>query len=214
MSDEIREDILLAGAKLGRHPHICAFFHSQEEEYQVLLPFIQEGLERGDKAFHVVGPHLKADHLRRLQGAGIDAAELESRKQLEIRVWEQAYLRSNGGFVMEDMLALIQEALTEGKQDGFSLTRLVAHMEWSLEDRPGVQDIVEYESRLNEILPQFNDPVICVYDLAKFGAGTVIDILRTHPMVIIGGILQENPFYVPPEEFLKEYRSRSAPPAI
>ena len=57
---------------------------------------------------------------------------------------------------------------------------------------------------------QFNDPVICVYDLAKFGAGTVIDILRTHPMVIIGGILQENPFYVEPDQMLAELRSRRA----
>jgi hypothetical protein len=35
-----------------------------------------------------------------------------------------------------------------------------------------------------------------------------MDILRTHPMVIIGGILQSNPFWVPPEEFLRELRSR------
>jgi hypothetical protein len=27
----------------------------------------------------------------------------------------------------------------------------------------------------------------------------VIDIMRTHPMVIIGGILQQNPFFVPPD---------------
>ena len=27
-----------------------------------------------------------------------------------------------------------------------------------------------------------------------------MDIMRTHPMVIIGGILQENPFFVPPDE--------------
>ena len=36
----------------------------------------------------------------------------------------------------------------------------------------------------------------------------VLDILRTHPMVIIGGILQENPFFVPPDEFLRELRLR------
>ena len=35
-----------------------------------------------------------------------------------------------------------------------------------------------------------------------------MDILRTHPMVIIGGILQENPFFVPPDEFLRELRER------
>ena len=31
-----------------------------------------------------------------------------------------------------------------------------------------------------------------------------MDILRTHPMVIIGGILQENPFFISPEEMLRE----------
>jgi hypothetical protein len=46
--------------------------------------------------------------------------------------------------------------------------------------------------------------------LSKFGGDTVIDIMRTHPMVIIGGNLYENPFYVPPEEFLHEARDRRA----
>jgi len=34
--------------------------------------------------------------------------------------------------------------------------------------------------------------------------------MRTHPMIIIGGILQENPFFVPPDEFLRELRERAA----
>jgi hypothetical protein len=49
-----------------------------------------------------------------------------------------------------------------------------------------------------------------MYDLAKFGAGVVMDILRTHPMVVIGGVLQENPFFVPPDEFLRELRARAS----
>jgi hypothetical protein len=208
MLDIGAHDIKLAGAKLGVHPHVCAFFHSQEEEYQVMLPFIKEGVERGEKAFHIVNPNLQQDHLNWLTSAGLDTEALERRKQLEIRVWEEAYLRSDGQFDLNDMLVLIQEVLSEGSQQGFPLTRLVAHMEWSLEDRPGVNDLVEYESRLNYVLPKFHDPVICVYDIAQFCAATVIDILRTHPMVIIGGTLQENPFYVQPDEFLKELQSR------
>jgi len=81
-------------------------------------------------------------------------------------------------------------------------------MEWALQDRPGVEDLVEYEARLNYILPRYNDPILCVYDLSKFGGAVVVDILRTHPMVIIGGILQVNPFFVPPDEFLREWRQR------
>ena len=55
-----------------------------------------------------------------------------------------------------------------------------------------------------------DDAVICVYDLAKFGGETVIDIMRTHPLVVIGGSLHQNPFFVPPEEFLSELRERRA----
>jgi hypothetical protein len=204
------EDMRLAGAKLEDHRHICAFFNSQDEEYNLLLPFIKEGIERGEKAFHIVDPKLQQDHRQRLEDVGIDTSDLEQKKQLEIRVWENAYLRSNGCFDQHDMLALIEEVLSGGKQEGFHLTRLVAHMEWSLQDCTGVKDFVEYESRLNYILPKYDDPVICVYDLAQFSAGTVIDIMRIHPMVIIGGILHENPFYVPPDEFINELRTRSS----
>lgn len=90
------------------------------------------------------------------------------------------------------------------------LTRFWANMEWSLEDFPGVDGIVEYESRLNEVTSRFDDVVVCTYDLNRFSATVVMDILRTHPQVIVGGILQENPFYVPPQEFLQELRARDA----
>ncbi|MGR9053007.1 MAG: MEDS domain-containing protein [Gammaproteobacteria bacterium] len=203
-----QEPIELAGARLDRHYHICAFFHSKEEEYPILLPFIKEGLERGEKAFHVVDPKLRSEHVRHLEGAGIDTGIVEKNGQLELRNWQDAYLR-DGHFDQQRMLELLQSVLDRARLDGYPLTRLVAHMEWALEDRPGVDDIVEYECRLNYFLHRYPDPVVCVYDLAKFGA-CVIDILRTHPMVIIGGVLQENPFFVPPDDFLEELRHRRA----
>jgi hypothetical protein len=52
------------------------------------------------------------------------------------------------------------------------------------------------------------DVVVCVYDLAMFGGETVVEIMRTHPLVIIGGIVQPNPFFIPVEELLRERRER------
>ena len=78
---------------------------------------------------------------------------------------------------------------------------------------PGVHQIVEYETRLNHILPKYDDVVVCTYDLNKFSASTVMDILRTHPQVIVGGVLQQNPFFVPPDQFLAELRARKPPAA-
>lgn len=148
----------LAGSVLDRSRHVCAFFNSREEEYQVLLPFIQEGFEQEDRAFHVVDPRHRADHLRRLEEAGIDVAAAERRGQIEVRRWEEAYLQE-GRFDQDRMLALIERVLEDGRERGFVLTRLVANMEWALEDRPGVDDVVEYETRLNYLLPAYDDAV-------------------------------------------------------
>jgi hypothetical protein len=36
----------------------------------------------------------------------------------------------------------------------------------------------------------------------------VIDAMRTHPVVIVGGLLHENPFFVPPDQLLVEIKER------
>ena len=156
---ESDQPIRLAGSVLGAKRHVCAFFHSADEEYRVLLPFIKEGFDRGEKAFHIVDPKLREDHLTRLRSAGIEVTAAEHSDRFELRNWADAYLR-DGHFDQDRMLALVQEVLEGGRQQGYALTRLVAHMEWALEDFPGVDDLVEYETRLNYILPRYKDPVI------------------------------------------------------
>jgi hypothetical protein len=158
MTAEQRE-IWLAGAPLEQSRHVCAFFRTMDEHYGVLLPFIKEGIELGQRAFHIVDPDHRQDHVRRLEWVGIDLGAAERRNQLEVRVWEEAYLRG-GHFDQDAMLALVEEILDSGKAQSFPLTRLVAHMEWALEDRPGVDDLIEYETRLNYILPRYDDAVI------------------------------------------------------
>ena len=206
-SAEKENPIRFAGSELGAHRHICGFFRTPEEEYHLLLPFIKEGFERGEKAFHVVDPKLRDDHLRRLDSAGINVAEAEKSGQFELCNWEQMYLR-DGYFDQDRMLTLWRDVLEAAGQHGFPRTRLVAHMEWALEDHEGVSDLIEYEARFNLMHQGGRDAVICTYDLTRFSGDVIMGVLRTHPMVILGGVLQENPFFIPPEQFLEELRER------
>ena len=151
--------ISFAGSTLTEYRHVCAFFDDVDQEHEVLDPYVQEGFERGEKAFHIIDPELHDEYVRRLRAAGIDVAAAQRSGQLELRTWEEAYLRG-GHFDQNAMLALIEEVLQRGRSEGYPLTRLVAHMEWALQDRPGVDDLVEYETRLNYILPRYRDPVI------------------------------------------------------
>jgi len=202
------KQVHLAGSVLDRKRHVCAFFHSKEEEYRVLMPYIKEGFDQGDRAFHIIDQHRRQDHARRLQDAGIDVAAAQDNEQLVVRYWEDAYLK-DGYFDQHRQIALFERVLLEGKNQGFPLTRFVAGTEWALLDRPGVHDLIEYECRINNMFGKYDDPVCCTYDLSKFSASVIMDAMRVHPAVIIGGVYQENPFYVPPEQFLSELRERA-----
>jgi hypothetical protein len=209
MLTETKEPARLAGGNLEGSRHACAFFNSRDEEYKVLLPFAKEGIACGEKCFHVVDPGHREERLARLAQAGIDAQQTLDSGQLEVRTWQNAYLRGER-FDQYAMLELIEETLRTAKAEGYPRTRLWANMEWALEDLPGCDDIIEYESRLNPMLAKYDDVVVCTYDLSKFSAGVVMDILRTHPMVVIGETVQENPFYISPDKFLEELAERAA----
>lgn len=196
-----------AGGSLGQHRHICAFFNDFDEQHRVLRSFIKQGFERGDKAFHIIDPGLWEDHLQRLAEAGIDVERATGSGQLEMRRWQDAYLRDDR-FDQDAMLALLEEVLQSGSAAGYPLTRFISRVETALVDKAGIDSWLEYETRVNYVVPKYQDPVICTYDLSKFSAGLMMDMMRTHPVVIIGEVLQENPFFVPPEQFLLEIRER------
>jgi DcmR-like sensory protein len=201
--------IHFAGGTLGAQRHICAFFNGIDEEHRVLRSFIKEGLDGGEKELHIVEPGLRDEHLRRLAEAGIDVERVIATGQLELRSWHDSYLRGER-FDQDDMLALVEDVIRSSAAAGYPVARLLGHMEWALLDRPGVEDLLEYETRVNYLLYPYANPVVCAYDLSRFGAQVAMDAMRTHPMVIIGGVLQENPFFVPPDQFLLEIRERRA----
>ena len=207
-SDE-SQPIPFAGGILDQYRHVCAFFDSPDEEQLVMAPFIRDGLERGERAFHIVDPEQRAEYVRRLEDEGIAVAAAEARGQFELRTWDETFFRM-GSFDQDAMLTLIEEVLKGATTRGFPLTRFVGHPARPVEGRLGVDDVVEFETRVNYIVPRYRDPVICIYDPSKFSGGEVMDILRIHPMAIIGGLLHVNPFFVPPDEFLREWHERTA----
>jgi hypothetical protein len=204
---KITAPIPFAGSQLDDTRHACAFFNSDDEEYGVLLPFIRDGFNCGHKAIHVVNPDQRQDHLQRLTLAGIDVAAAEQNGQLEVRINNEVYL-PDGRFDQDRMIAVFEQLASDNANGPFPLGRICCRMDWAHDNQSYVDNVIEFEARVNEVWRHHEDAVICTYHLGQFGGEAVVDIMRTHPMVIIGGILQRNPFYVPAEEFLREFRQR------
>jgi hypothetical protein len=84
--------IRLAGSILGKACHVCAFFNNRDEEYRVLLPFVRDGLDRGEKIVHTIDPERRREHLERLAAGGIDVATLVQDGRFELRTWSDTHL--------------------------------------------------------------------------------------------------------------------------
>ena len=197
-----------AGASFGAHRHICAFFNGLDEEYRVLGSFYKDGFDRGEKATHIVDAGNREEYLRRLADTGVNVQGMMETGQLEVVPWTDMYVRDHR-FDQDAMLASVEKVIQSGTDAGYARTKLVGHhMDWLFREQPAVENLLEYEARLNGVLSKYDDPVVCNYDASKFGASVALDIMRTHPLVIVGGILRENPFFVAPEQFLEEMRAR------
>ncbi|WP_225936371.1 MEDS domain-containing protein [Caballeronia sp. NK8] len=188
--------------------HVCAFFNSRDEEYDALNPFYKQAVENGEKNFHIVDPANLTDHEARLETAGIDVEECEACGQLEVITWPEAYLDDEGRFNKDRMLALVDRLTGSGRDKGFARLRIMGNMDWAFGETPNAPELIAYEAEVNEIIERNRQPAVCVYDMAKLSGAMLMDVLRTHPLTLINGIVQENPFFIRPSEMIKELESR------
>ncbi len=203
------DELSLAGTPLESF-HVCAFFNSRDEEYEVLAPFFKQALVQGEKNVHIVNPALLDDHRGRLSASGIDAPACEACGQLHLLSWNEGYFDESGKFDKDRMLAILDEMTGSGRDAGYSRVRIMGNMDWVFQDHVDSEQLIAFEAGVNEVLARNRQPAVCVYDLAKLSGAMLMDLLRTHPLSLIGGVVQENPFFTPPAEMLKELEARKS----
>src|SRR5882757_8476143 len=177
--------------------HICAFFRGIPERDEILIPFLIEGLRSGDKCICIVDDGREAV---RAALAG-EVAPATADQQLDIQPSQAAYLR-RGTFSIQDMLAFWDESIGTALNEGFPFARSAGDTTWTLREMPDLQDFMTYEAELNRFLPRYPQVIMCLYDLDRFGGQILVDILKTHPKVLMGSTVLENLYYLEPDEFL------------
>jgi hypothetical protein len=195
-----------AEAVLEDAHHVCAFFHSKDEEYRTLAPFMLEGLAAGEKAIHLINSKLREPYQRRMTGAGVDLDAVGRSGQLEVTSWPRS--ERKGEIDRNAAAEMIDHLLRTAREDGYRRTRVIGEMDWAVADEIRDDELIALEARLHDVYRRHEVWVICAYDLSQFGSAVVLDILRTHRAAMVGGVLQRNPFFVPPERMLEELRGR------
>jgi hypothetical protein len=191
------------GLKAG--DHVCGFYWGVRGRDEIMLPFLVAGLNAGDACIcvvHATGTSEVIDGLR----SEIDVEPCLASQQLDIRPSTEAYLRG-GRFSVTEMVQLYEDFVTANTADG-GVARVTGEGAWALEGHPGAEHLIDYESEINRMITRHPQMILCLYDLELFGGNMIVDLVKTHPKILLGGMLIENPHYLAPDEFLAD-RQRS-----
>ena len=181
--------------------HICGFYRKPSERDDILIPFLVEGLKAGDKCTCVVDSCTPDDVLAGMSGH-IEVGPYVSDCQLEVLDSYGTYL-ADGGFLPERMLKFWEAKARQGPSgDSAGFARNIGDMSWAHRDPRAVDDLIGYESELNRIMSDFPQVNLCLYDLTRCPGELIMDVLKTHPKVLLGGMIIDNPYYLEPDEFL------------
>jgi hypothetical protein len=193
-----RRSIRLCGQEIDQPGHICAFFTSRDEEYETLIPYLKDGVDAGEQVLNVLDEDRLRDHRARLEAAGVSVDD----GRVRVASSEDTYL-AGGHFDMDRMVGFVRDHLVESAAEE-RCVRTAGWMDWIHREAPGTERVMEYEARVNLLVPTFDCTFMCVYDLTKLHGQLVVDIMVTHPYVVLRGHVRQNPFYVPPEVYLRE----------
>src|SRR3984885_2892917 len=198
----------IGGLEAEPGDHICGVFSGVQERDEVLIPFLQAGLVSGDKCICVVDG-TSPDEIVATLGPGGEAATLTAGKQLEVIGAADMYLRS-GRFSADEVIGAWKAAISDAMYAGqFDIVRAVEA--WSRREvLPDMNELLMLAPEMNRYLPLYPQVIMCLYVIGRCGGVAVMNLVMTHPRMLVGGVVIENPYLLSPDEVLAKTAQRDA----
>ncbi len=173
--------------------HGCALYAGPTERDQLLFPFLDEGLRNGEKVLCLTDDIEPSEVRERAVGGSDHLGPFST--QLDIQRATDAYLRA-GELDVAVVIEVLLDSVKAAVAAEFTLLRTAREMTWALGRPHGGSDLLLHESALNRVVAPLPTLVMCLYDLTQFGADVLIEVLRTHPKVLLDGVMVDNPYFV------------------
>ena len=184
--------------QIGPGTHICALYSGPAERDSLLVPFLREGIREGDRCLCLIDdaePGLVRDRVEETP----NAHRTQRSDQLDVDRASDVYLHS-GRFSVEHMISFLAGSLSRAAESDAPLLRAAGEMSWVLPQTAGAHDFFIYEAAINKIIKGKPAVFMCLYDLRRCGVSMLVDVLKTHPKVLLDGMMLSNPDYLSPTD--------------
>ena len=182
--------------------HLALLYESRDERFAAVIPFLRQGLERGERCLYLADETPTEAIVDALRESGVDAdAALESGALSIVSVEET--LLGNGSFDVEESLAVLEEAV-DAATDEFEGLRIASEETWLLRADEALREFATLKARMNEVLRDEPCIALCQYDRDQFPADILHDVIETHPYLVSDTTVSRNVYYTPPEAVLDD----------
>lgn len=165
--------------------HISLFFRDQEEQWQLLRPYILDHLNDNAPVIYLQHSTSSEQLMQRLHAEGLPLDKLIARGHLRVLPPSQTYLLP-GHFDAQRMLDFIELAIQAALEAGHKRILMTGEMTWSLQGTPGAEEMARYEDLLNPLVDRYPAvTIVCQYDLKRFSGDIILDALLTHPSILV-----------------------------
>lgn len=176
--------------------HFALIYESEEELFTAAVPFIRQGLQRGEQCIYVLDERSEEEIIEALRTRGIDTDEALESGALTFYTVQETYLRKQP-FDPEEMISFYADTIDDALEEYEGL-RVIAGTSWI--DEVSFEDFLEYEGRVNDLFEETDSMALCHYNRSQLSPEVIRDIIKTHPHLISEGTVCHNFYYTPPEE--------------
>lgn len=187
--------------------HMCLIYDRDDERQKIVSEYMAAGLKQGEQVRYFTDMTAPEDVRSWLLEAGVELPQESKDGPFSILKAEDGYCR-NGRFNPKEWVNGLQPHFELVKEAGYSGLRSCGEMTWALKGIPGSERLLEYEVLLSTVTADFPHSGMCQYDARRFDGATLLNVLKVHPWVVVRGKIVQNPYYLSPEEFLKEFKPR------
>ena len=112
---------------LGIHQHLCVIYETPEQLFAVTVPFLKNGLERGEKCLYIADENTATSILDAMRGEGVDIDRPVKQGMLAVVNKGGEYLRK-GYFDPDEMIHYLAGNVRGAKEAGYPAFRFAGEM--------------------------------------------------------------------------------------
>ena len=183
--------------------HILQLYNRVNEITGVTARLIEVGLASSEKCLFAGSPASVQEIEQALLKAGVEVAQAQEAGQL-VFISDREELLVSKRFDPYHLLSTHQTFIAQALREGWKAVRISMDMTWLTTDIATPEQVLKYEAASDAVFTFQNAPIIALmhYDYSKLPGALVVEMLKLHPIAVVGKFIKRNPYYLNSEQYL------------